>query len=203
MKKVLRSFKPLAFLVIRSAFPRIQRSRPKSRFVRARFDRTACALICTGPFFLIGFGLIWSDFGWIWIWLTVVPHPLRLFIISCLSPSPVAVRSTRWPRAAPAICNLQSEICDWAVLSRPSGRAQRRGEGGLTSPNRNPSTLRSTAATEDGHAAFGWFPVLSIGFPEFMSFGSAPPRLGFRVRGSAFRIPHVGGSRLSSPFLSF
>src|SRR5207245_3703717 len=42
MKKVLRSFKSLAFPFIRSAPPRIQRPRPKSRFVRANLDPTAC-----------------------------------------------------------------------------------------------------------------------------------------------------------------
>jgi hypothetical protein len=41
MKQVLRSFKPLAFPFIRSAFPGIQRPRPKSRFVRASFDPMA------------------------------------------------------------------------------------------------------------------------------------------------------------------
>jgi hypothetical protein len=68
MKNVLRSLKPLAFPFIRSAFPRIQRARPKSRFVRASFDPTACALIGAGPLFfgqiwsdLVGFGRIWSD----------------------------------------------------------------------------------------------------------------------------------------------
>src|SRR5947209_17796115 len=40
MKNVLRSLKSFPF--IRSAFPRIQRARPKSRFVRARFAPTAC-----------------------------------------------------------------------------------------------------------------------------------------------------------------
>src|SRR5216683_7382012 len=42
MKKVLRSFKLLAFPFIRLAFPRIQRVRSKSRFVRANLDPTAC-----------------------------------------------------------------------------------------------------------------------------------------------------------------
>src|SRR6266851_1524323 len=42
MKKVLRSLKHLTFPFIRSAFPRIQRARPKSSFVRARFAPTAC-----------------------------------------------------------------------------------------------------------------------------------------------------------------
>src|SRR5712664_3382084 len=42
MKKVLRSFKSLAFPFIHSAFPRIQRARPKSRFAGARFAPTAC-----------------------------------------------------------------------------------------------------------------------------------------------------------------
>jgi hypothetical protein len=42
MKKVLRSFKSLAFPFIRSELPRIQRARPRSRFARARFAPTAC-----------------------------------------------------------------------------------------------------------------------------------------------------------------
>src|SRR5712664_2751861 len=42
MKNVLRSLKPLAFPFIRSAFPRSQRARPKSTFVRATFAPTAC-----------------------------------------------------------------------------------------------------------------------------------------------------------------
>src|SRR5229473_7268661 len=42
MKKVLRSLKPLPFAFIRSAFLRVQRARPKSSFVRARFAPTAC-----------------------------------------------------------------------------------------------------------------------------------------------------------------
>src|SRR5437899_11095932 len=42
MKNVLRSLKLLAFPFIRSAFPRIQRVRSKSRFVRANLDPTAC-----------------------------------------------------------------------------------------------------------------------------------------------------------------
>src|SRR5258708_30811954 len=36
------SVKPLAFPFIRLAFPRSQRARPKSKFVRARFAPTAC-----------------------------------------------------------------------------------------------------------------------------------------------------------------
>ncbi len=42
MRNVLLSFKPLAFPFIHSAFPRIQRARPKSRFAGARFAPTAC-----------------------------------------------------------------------------------------------------------------------------------------------------------------
>src|SRR5713226_1700922 len=42
MKNVLRSFKPLAFPFIRSEPPPLQRPRPKSSFVRARFAPTAC-----------------------------------------------------------------------------------------------------------------------------------------------------------------
>src|SRR5216683_2843114 len=42
MKNVLRSLKPLAFPFIHSAFPRIQRARPRSSFVRANPDPTAC-----------------------------------------------------------------------------------------------------------------------------------------------------------------
>src|SRR6266849_9925380 len=42
MKNVLRSLKSLAFPFIRSEPPRIQRPRPKSRFVRAHLDPTAC-----------------------------------------------------------------------------------------------------------------------------------------------------------------
>src|SRR5229473_795556 len=42
MKQVLLSLKHLVFPFIRSAFPRLQRPRPKSRFVRARFAPTAC-----------------------------------------------------------------------------------------------------------------------------------------------------------------
>src|SRR6267143_5394686 len=42
MKKVLRSFKPSAFPFIHSTFLRIQRARPRSRFVRANLDPTAC-----------------------------------------------------------------------------------------------------------------------------------------------------------------
>src|SRR5260221_9779880 len=42
MKKVLRSLKPLPFAFIRSAFLRVQRARPKSSFVRANLDPTAC-----------------------------------------------------------------------------------------------------------------------------------------------------------------
>src|SRR6266849_2919923 len=61
MKKVLRSLEPLALPFIRSASPCIQPARPNSRLVRATFDRTACALIWAGQFFLVGFGLIWSD----------------------------------------------------------------------------------------------------------------------------------------------
>src|SRR5258708_6670923 len=41
VKQVLRSFKHLAFPFILSAFPGIQRRRPKSNFVRANFDPTA------------------------------------------------------------------------------------------------------------------------------------------------------------------
>src|SRR5713226_5419719 len=42
MKQVLRSLKPSACPFIRSEPPRIQRPRPKSRFVRANLDPTAC-----------------------------------------------------------------------------------------------------------------------------------------------------------------
>src|SRR5713101_8184852 len=42
MKNVLRSLKPSACPFIRSEPPRIQRPRPKSRFVRANLDPTAC-----------------------------------------------------------------------------------------------------------------------------------------------------------------
>src|SRR5229473_979868 len=42
MRNVLLSFKSLAFPFIHSAFPRIQRARPKSRFAGARFAPTAC-----------------------------------------------------------------------------------------------------------------------------------------------------------------
>src|SRR6266851_1023432 len=59
---------------------------------------------------------------------TVVPDRLRLFIISCLSHSPVAARSARIRPPAPS----------------PGGEG--RGEGGLNSPNRVPPS------------AFGWFP---------------------------------------------
>src|SRR6266849_7860373 len=61
MKQVLRSLKHLAFPFIRLAFARRQRARPTSRFVRASFDPTARALIRAGTFFLVGFGLIWSE----------------------------------------------------------------------------------------------------------------------------------------------
>src|SRR5229473_2621585 len=42
MKNVLLSLKPLVFPFIRLAFPRSQRPRPKSGFVRASFDPMAC-----------------------------------------------------------------------------------------------------------------------------------------------------------------
>src|SRR6266571_638532 len=42
MKNVLRSLEYLRCPFIRSAPPRIQRPRPKSSFVRASFDPTAC-----------------------------------------------------------------------------------------------------------------------------------------------------------------
>src|SRR5260370_25497171 len=42
MKNVLRSLEYLRCPFIRSAPPRIQRPRPKSRFVRANLDPTAC-----------------------------------------------------------------------------------------------------------------------------------------------------------------
>src|SRR6266436_5401180 len=42
MKQVLRSLKSLACPFIRSEPPRIQRARPKSSFVRANLDPTAC-----------------------------------------------------------------------------------------------------------------------------------------------------------------
>src|SRR6266849_5511538 len=43
MNKVLRSLKSLACPFIRSERPPLQRARPKSRFVRASLDPTACA----------------------------------------------------------------------------------------------------------------------------------------------------------------
>src|SRR5260370_40619759 len=62
-----QALKPLACPFIRSTFLRIQRARPKSRFVRASLDPTACALIRAGPIFLVGFGLIWSDSVGFWL----------------------------------------------------------------------------------------------------------------------------------------
>src|SRR5712692_8178219 len=112
MTQLLRSLKPLAFPFIHSAFPRIQRARPKSKLLRAGFDRTACALIRAGQFFwsdLVGFDSI---------------HMIRLgsfFIIPPISHSPVTTRSALGfilhsaffllPSLTPPLAPVERPIC--------------------------------------------------------------------------------------------